>query len=93
VNEVGVFDHVPSDAVNVEPSRAVPLIVGGDMFCGTAADALATTTDATAASPKSESNNRLTPLHACVFVIVELPSIRYRRGARQHERNAGSSPV
>jgi hypothetical protein len=38
VNEVGLFDHVPSFAVSVDPCFAVPLIVGGEVFCGAAAE-------------------------------------------------------
>ena len=41
VNEVGLFDHVPSNAVKVDPSFGVPLIVGGAVFCGVAAAAAA----------------------------------------------------
>jgi hypothetical protein len=35
-NDVGLLLHVPFEAVSVDPSRAVPLIVGGAVFVGAA---------------------------------------------------------
>ena len=59
-NVVGLLLQLPFDAVSVDPSRACPLRVGGEVFCGTAAvraeavaivsAALAPTTTATPAS-------------------------------------------
>jgi hypothetical protein len=52
---VGLFDHVPSDAVSVDPSAAVPLIVGGALFCGADDDraAAAAARPPTAAKPSA----------------------------------------
>jgi hypothetical protein len=50
VNVDGLFDHVPSDAVSVDPSFDVPLIVGGAVFCGVAAEAAAARTPTTASA-------------------------------------------
>src|SRR5215210_1427339 len=36
VNDVGLLLHVPFEAVSVDPSPAVPLIVGGAVFAGAA---------------------------------------------------------
>ena len=33
-NVVGLFVHVPFCAVSVCPTRGVPVIVGGSVFCG-----------------------------------------------------------
>src|SRR5436190_8380049 len=49
-NEVGALVHVPLRAVSVLPSRGVPPIVGGDVFCGTAA-VLAVATPVRRAAP------------------------------------------
>jgi hypothetical protein len=51
--------QVPSLAVSVEPSFAVPLIVGGALFVGgtaRAAEIAATTTAATAATAATDAN-------------------------------------
>jgi hypothetical protein len=39
-----VFDHVPLSAVCIDPALGVPLIVGGEVFCGVAATAAAART-------------------------------------------------
>jgi hypothetical protein len=46
VYEVGLFAHVPSFAVSVEPTFGVPVIVGGAVFAGAAALATPTKTPA-----------------------------------------------
>src|SRR5581483_4428721 len=50
VKDVGLFVQVPSFAVSVEPSFGVPLMVGGDVFAGTAARAAAAKLPATRAA-------------------------------------------
>jgi hypothetical protein len=66
VNDVGLFAHVPSLAVSVEPSFGVPLIVGAVLFCGAAALAPAARIPVTAAASASSKLN-------FVFIIRSTP--------------------
>ena len=56
---VGLFAHVPSDDVSVVPSFGVPLIVGGDVFCGT--DALRATATPARAAPTASAKIAISP--------------------------------
>src|SRR5690348_6867553 len=65
VNDVGEFAQVPSFAVSVEPAFGVPLIVGGDVFCGVAALAIAARIPVTATA--SSATN------ASFLVVIRFP--------------------
>jgi hypothetical protein len=58
VNEVGLPDHVPVEAVKDEPSFAAPLIVGTAVFCAAAAAAAPAKTPAAARQRQRRRDDR-----------------------------------
>ena len=90
-NEVGLLLHVPFCAVSVSPTRAVPVIVGGDVFAGGAAVAgTAQTSIAPSTAPNPSSLVFTRNVLSVVFLVENGKTAEM--GARSAGRRHRSEP-
>jgi hypothetical protein len=98
VNVVGLPDQVPFDAVSVEPSRAVPLIVGAAVFVGAAFERAPAAAASDRLTSKADTDARahhaavrfldrcvivwLLPLSGIGFIQTSYPLQRIKTGFR-----------
>jgi hypothetical protein len=88
VNVVGAPLHVPFDVVSVLPSRSVPLIDGGAVFCGAALERAAAGA-ATTAATSAAAIKRATCFDPCLIFLDSFRLIRC--GTRTPSRRFGAA--
>jgi hypothetical protein len=94
----GLFDHVPLEAVRVDPAFAVPLIVGDAVFCGDAARAAVARTKPTTATASEGSNSRQRRRLCVLVMLIPLLVLRPKgkcpvRPVRERESASSNGPL